>query len=184
MPNLRSLLIRRTVLAGTVMAIATAGAGGAYMHLAASPTPSAGASSAPKTPEAMTPGAKTHHHHHHGGGALRALVRDTAKQTNQTPEQVLAELKAGKTFDQIAGTKAATVKQDVLAQAKTRLDGAVSRGRIDGTKEAAMLAKLSTQLDALMNKNLAARLQHVGKHHAAGTEAPKATPNSGAPPAV
>ncbi len=175
--HFRSVLIRRTVLAGTAITVAMAGAGGAYMHLAASPSPSGAAGSA-------APRAAHAHHHHRGPRLLHALVRDTARKTGQTPEQVVTALKAGKTIDQIAGSKAATVKQDILAAAKTRLDGAVSRGRIDAAKEKTMLDKLSSQLDTLMNKNVAAEVQHLGKRHAAGPGLAPAPPASAASPAV
>lgn len=175
--HLRSMLIRRTVLAGTAMALATAGVGGAYMHLAASPSPSASAPS----PAKPAVGEDAHHHcgHHR---FLRALVTDTAKQTNQTPEQVVAELKAGKTLDQIAGSKAATVKQDVIAAAKTRLDRAVSAGRIDAAREKALLDKLSLRLDKVMNTNLATALQHLGQHRGPHAGPPAVPPAADAAP--
>ena len=129
------------------------------MHLAASASPSSSSSS-------LQPGARAGHdgHHHGRHHLLRELVRITAKDSAQTPEQVVAQLRAGKTLDQIAGSKAGAVKQDVLALAKVRLDRAVSRGRIDGARETALLATLSQRLDTVMGKNLAGVVQRFDGH--------------------
>ncbi|GAC1341815.1 MAG: hypothetical protein NVSMB29_12870 [Candidatus Dormibacteria bacterium] len=182
----RSVLFRRTVLAGTVLTLATAGAGAAYVHAAAaSPSGSAAGSTsdAAKGAGIHGHGHRFGHGHGHGPGGhfLGALIKDTAKQTDQTPEQVVAKLKAGQTFDEIAGAKAATVKQDALSAVKTRLDRAVSRGRLDAAKENALLDKIGSRLDAVMNKNLATVLQHAGKHSGTGAKSPKTPPSSGAP---
>ncbi|MFN2451380.1 MAG: hypothetical protein ABR541_03405 [Candidatus Dormibacteria bacterium] len=181
MPYLRSMLIRRTVLAGTVLTLATVGAGGAYMHLAASPSSSASSSAA-------QPGAKTGHARHHRHGRhhlLGELVRITAKDIGQTPEQVVTQLKAGKTLDQIAGAKAGAVRQDALALAKTRLDRAVSRGRIDGARETALLTKLGQRLDTVMSKNLSAEVQRFDEHpHRAAPSQSAPAPQASSPPAA
>jgi len=181
--HLRSTLIRRTALAGAAMALAATGVGGAYMHLMASP-----ASAAPQsTPtHKAAPGAEPggHHRGHRHPPLVGALVRDTAKLTGRTPAQVVADLKAGKTIDQIAGSQAATVKQDVMARAKTRLDRALSKGRIDAAKQKTLLDQLSARLDTLMSKNLSAAVQHAGQHRGGHPADPAAPPASGAPAAA
>ena len=181
--HLRSTLIRRTALAGAAMALAATGVGGAYMHLMASP-----ASAAPQsTPtHKAAPGAEPggRHRGHRHPPLVGALVRDTAKLTGRTPAQVVADLKAGKTIDQIADSQAATVKQDVMARAKTRLDRALSKGRIDAAKQKTLLDQLSARLDTLMSKNLSAAVQHAGQHRGGHPADPAAPPASGAPAAA
>ena len=85
---------------------------------------------------------------------------------------MVAQLRAGKTIDQIAGAQAASVKQDVLAHLRTRLDRAVSRGRISAATETSLLARAGQRLDTLMAKNLAARLQHRAPAGSGASTAP------------
>lgn len=69
---------------------------------------------------------------------LGDLIRETAKATGQTDDQVFAALQSGKTFDQIAGGQAAAVKAAVIADQQQ---------------------ELSTRLDKLMSTSLAGRLK-------------------------
>lgn len=78
------------------------------------------------------------------------LVKATAEATGQTPTQVRAELRSGKSLAQIAGDKVAAVEKTVTDATKARLDKAVAHGRITADQERDLLGKLQAAIDKEM----------------------------------
>jgi hypothetical protein len=81
-----------------------------------------------------------------------ALVQATVKETGLSLATVRADLRSGKSLDEIAGSKATTVVNDVLAKVQARLQKAVTAGRLTTTAEANELAKVKARLEALMSR--------------------------------
>ncbi|HEV7679130.1 MAG TPA: hypothetical protein VGQ42_11230 [Candidatus Dormibacteraeota bacterium] len=142
--------LRKAIIAGAGVVALGAGAGVAT-HSAASTTLTAATSTAGSTPApSASPGAK-----HHGAragnprGLLGLLIQVTASKTGLTQQQVMDDLKAGQSIDQIAGSKAADIKATVLAQEQQ---------------------KLSTSLDTIMGQK--GLPSHKGPKGATGTPSP------------
>jgi len=93
------------------------------------------------------------------GGMLmagRAGLSQAATYLGITPAQLMTQLQSGQTLAQIAdgtsGKSSAGLQAYLLAQLKTRLDAAVSSGKITQAQETTMLNKAQTQIGNLMNK--------------------------------
>ncbi len=87
----------------------------------------------------------------HGAGMrLRALIGLVADQTLQTRAQVLAQLRAGKSLDQIAGSQAGAVRRLLIAKLTARLHNAVVAGRITQAQADKRLAAWTSALTTLM----------------------------------
>jgi hypothetical protein len=90
--------------------------------------------------------------HRHGHGARLTAA---AQYLGLSRQQLVAQLRAGKSLAQIAPAQGKTVaglNAAMLVAAKARLDTAVARGRITAAQEQQMLAKLPTRLDRLINR--------------------------------
>ncbi len=90
-----------------------------------------------------------------GGGGVRALAPVVAQYLGISEATLRSDLGAGRTLAQIAdaaggGRSAAGLKAAIIAAQTTRLNDAVSSGRITGAQESARLATLSARLDALL----------------------------------
>jgi hypothetical protein len=162
-------------LAATVIAVGAAGGGIGYA--VASQHPVAPASTTPttnKVPSSAAPGG------HHGSASARLFQRALnliATQTGQSVATVRSELAAGKSVNDIAGSKAAAIESSILAQVTKLADHAVAAGKLSSTAEASLLAAARTKLEALMaepgTQLLAAARNaltfvppHAGKHTA------------------
>lgn len=90
-----------------------------------------------------------------GAGLLvGALVRSTADLSNLKPEDVMKEVRAGKSLAQIAsanGSSGDKVVADVVAKAKQRLDRAVAAGRITQDQATTRLTKVQDEATKLVN---------------------------------
>src|SRR5258708_694544 len=95
-------------------------------------------------------------------GAARQVLGITASVTGQTEQQILDQLRAGKSLNDIAGSNAATVEQQSLAKRKPALDKRVAAGKLDATREQTMLDKAKTALDKAMAANLSSRIPAAG----------------------
>lgn len=105
-----------------------------------------------------------------GRGGL-SLVDVTAKVIGQERAAVVASLREGKTFAQVAeaaGKSADDVKQAALTERKTRLDEAVAAGRLTAVEAGAMM----TLMEARIDRQLASAWQAGGRHPGAGRRAP------------
>jgi len=139
---------RRHVVATGVVAALLTGSAGAGAAFALSSTKNV---SAATTAAAAKPTSAAGARHHLRAFAFRALVRLVAKDTNQTPEAVINQLRAGKSLDQIAGSKAASIEQQVLDRLKARLQKAVTNHRITQAQADQRLATWKTRLEKLMS---------------------------------
>jgi uncharacterized protein (DUF433 family) len=89
-----------------------------------------------------------------GGGLAAALIRSTSDLTGLTGEQVLNELRAGKSLAQIAaanGSSGDAVVQAVVAKVKERLDRQVAAGRLTQAQADQRLATVTTQATEIVN---------------------------------
>lgn len=89
-----------------------------------------------------------------GGGLAAALIRATSELTGLTGEQVLTELRAGKSLAQIAaanGSSGDAVVQAVVAKIKERLDRLVAEGRLTQQQADERLASITTRATEMVN---------------------------------
>ncbi|MGQ9925415.1 MAG: hypothetical protein ACUVS4_00960 [Chloroflexaceae bacterium] len=89
-----------------------------------------------------------------GGGLAAALIRSTSDLTRLTSEQVLNELRAGKSLAEIAaanGSSGDAVVQVVVAKVKERLERLVAAGRLTQAQADQRLATVTTQATELVN---------------------------------
>lgn len=111
-------------------------------------------------------------------GAMKKLIAITAADTGQTADQVKAALKPGKSLDDIAGAKAATVRADALKALTAYLDAQVKAGKLTAEKEKGILARAPAMLDKVMAKHHTPG-EHKGKGRggrAGASPSPTATP--------
>ena len=155
---LRRLLTKRVAAAAAAIGVAGAAGGvlAANAATAASPvaatlTASTGGGSAAAPAK---PAVRAH-------PFLRALVRATASETGDTVKTIRQDLASGQTLNQIAGSKANAVENDVLARLKTRLDKLVAAHRITQAQEDKRLAAAKTRIEALMGMKLQAAAPHA-----------------------
>lgn len=104
--------------------------------------------------QANTTGAT--HHRHGGEFASRGVLSVAASYLGLTNDQLLAELKSGKTLAGIAnatpGKSAAGLVDAIVAKAKTKLDKLVASARITQAQEDSFLAKYRTAVTAFVNR--------------------------------
>jgi hypothetical protein len=152
---------RRAVIGGAAM-LAIGAAGGVAVHgaispslTAATPSPSAG------TGTGASPRLGQRECRPTGGlrGAAEQVLGIAVSVTGQSREQILDQLRQGRTLDQIAGSKASTIEEQALAKLKARLDQMVSSGRLTSDRESAMLARAKTALEKAMSSDLSRFLQ-------------------------
>lgn len=135
-------------------AIVVAGAAAATLITVHSAT-TQGSTQAQLSAQAMQHGAQaTARHRAFRLLVLHALMAATAKETGIPILTIRQELRAGETLNQIAGTKASAVINDVLGRVKTRLDEARRAGKITQTQETALLSKATERIDHLMNAHV------------------------------
>ena len=87
--------------------------------------------------------------------AKSRLLNVSARYIGLSPKALRAELKAGKSLAQVAaahGKTAAGLKEALLKPVKARLARAVASGRVTAASAEAKLARLSSRLDALINR--------------------------------
>jgi hypothetical protein len=93
--------------------------------------------------------------HRFGGAGLRAGANAAARYLGISDATLRSDLASGKTLAQIAsstpGKSVTGLKSAILNLEKTRLDKAVSAGRITSHEENTRLARLSSRLDTLLN---------------------------------
>ena len=160
---IRSLLAHKFVTVGVAVTLGL-GITGISVYAANSPSPNPKPSAAaPHTGKAAA---------HPKLAVLRrvaraAMIHLTATASGETATQVRADLKGGKSFDDILGSKASGVETQALGKLKTALDKRVAAGKLTQAKEDALMAKAKTALDKMMAAH------HTAKP-ATGTAAPKA----------
>jgi hypothetical protein len=91
--------------------------------------------------------------------AVRARVKqrvasrrgEIAEYLGLTPEALQQELKSGKTLAEIAGPKTQGLVDMLTAKANTRIDAALTAGKIDEARAAALKDKAATAIERLVN---------------------------------
>lgn len=95
-------------------------------------------------------------------GAAKQVLSIAAAVLGQTQQQILDQLRTGKTLDQVAGDKASTIEQQALARLKTALDKRAGDGKLSSTQEQAMLDKAKTALEKAMSTDLSSKIPAAG----------------------
>ncbi len=80
------------------------------------------------------------------------IVNATATALNMTPEDLKAQLKSGKSIADVAGGNIGAVKAQILADAKAKLDAAVTANKLTQENADKALQKLTDSLDKILNK--------------------------------
>lgn len=83
-----------------------------------------------------------------------ALFRESVKETGLSRTTVLKDLLNGETLAQIDGSKTQAVETAVMAKITTRLNKAVTAGKITQTQATALSSAATTGISKLMNLNL------------------------------
>ena len=113
------------------------------------------ATAAPGTTTAGHPGVRAVAARH----IALALFRESVKETGLTSTTVLKDLLNGETLAQIDGSKAGAVETAVMAKITTRIDKAVTKGRITSTQATALSTAAKAGVSKLMNLNLSTYLR-------------------------
>jgi ribosomal protein S4 len=152
--------LRRTLIVGASM-LAVGAAGGVAVRAATSPSTTPTASSSPSaTPRA---GNGTQCAPRPIAGAARRVLQIAASVTGLTQQQILDQLRQGRTLDQIAGSKAATIEQQALDKLRTRLDAMVKSGKLTADAETRLLDRAKQELEKVMSENLSSRIPANGR---------------------
>ena len=83
-----------------------------------------------------------------------AMVNRFAQELGVTAAQLKADVMAGQTLDEIAGSKDAQVKSDLLTYARNALDKAVTRGAISSSQESSLLSDAQDAINQLFAAHL------------------------------
>lgn len=94
--------------------------------------------------------------HHSRGADLQKIFGFLTRDTGLSQQQILADIKAGETLDQIAGSNASKVESDAVAEVQTALDQAVAKGAITSSDETRLLNDAKDAIDVLMTAKLSA----------------------------
>ena len=147
--SVKSFLGRKVLItvASVVLGTATV-AGVSGFSSAASPVTLTAASSPSPAPQAKTGASselKNLRRH-----LVAIFVRTTAKDTDQTVQQVRQQLRDGKSLNDIAGNKASQVEQQSISAVRDWVSNEVKAGKITQQQANALMAKLQTVADKIM----------------------------------
>jgi uncharacterized protein (DUF433 family) len=110
----------------------------------------------------------------HGGGEL---VSATASVTGLTMQEVMTELRGGKTLAQIAEGKGKTA-DDVIAAARTTLQASLKQAVTDGKLSQAQADAVLQRFDATAKQVMTSTFQHGPRFNGPGATFPGATPDT------
>jgi hypothetical protein len=144
--------LRKAVIAGAGM-LAIGAAGGVAVHAATAGSPSATPTAATASP---SPSGDRDCAPKPLLGAARQVLDIAASVTGLSRDQILDQLRQGRTLDQIAGDKASTIESQALAKLRAALDKRVSSGKLTAAREATMLDQAKAALEKAMSANLSA----------------------------
>jgi hypothetical protein len=113
-----------------------------------------------------------------------ALFRESVKETGLSRTTVLKDLLNGETLAQIDGSKTQAVESAVMAKITTRLNKAVTNGKISKTQEITLSSAATAGISKLMNLNLSTdiRVRFGGLATTPSTSTPPTS--TGSPAAV
>ncbi len=115
-----------------------------------------------------------------GGGPIAAA----AKYLGLSQQQLFSQLRAGKSLAQVAQAKGKTtagLEQAMTAAVKAELDKAVAANRITAAQEQKLLGRLSSRLDALVNRKHGGEIPGPGERGGPGGGAGWGPPAGGWP---
>jgi hypothetical protein len=143
--------LARLALAGAGL-VTAAGIGAAAVPQMLAASPAAATSASPALTTTPAPGQKpATPKRHHAGLALRhELVTLMATQSGLTVKQVHAQVRAGRSLDAIAGSKAQAVRDAALDAVTKRLDAARARGTITAVQETKLLTRAKDRIVTVM----------------------------------
>jgi hypothetical protein len=121
-----------------------------------------------------------------GGFGLMEGVKDVATYLGLTPDALQTQLRSGKSLAAIAtaqGKTADGLKAAITAAATTRLDAAVTAGKLTKDQETKILAGLTSHLDDLVNATPKAHSFGFGHHGSWKGHGEKGSDKNGTPPA-
>jgi ribosomal protein S20 len=88
-------------------------------------------------------------------GVVFGVLRAAADYLGLTPEELIGDLRSGKSLADVASAQGKTVdglKQAIVAAARSKLDEAVKSGRLSADQESQLLARLQSRLDDLVDR--------------------------------
>ena len=106
-----------------------------------------------------------------------ALFRTSVEQTGLSRATVLKDLLNGETLAQIDGSKTQAVESAVMSKITTRLNKAVTNGKISKTQETTLSSDASAGITKLMNLNLST---HIRARFGGFGQTPATTPSPAA----
>jgi len=95
----------------------------------------------------------------HQQGARNQLIKESASILNISQATVVSDLRSGKSLAQIAGNSTATLIQQLVASEQSRLQQAVTSGKLTQAKATQMTTNLTARITKFVNATPA-------KHHA------------------
>ena len=136
---------RHVVMAAIVTALAAGAAGGGigYTVFHSSSATSSSTRPSPSVSGRRAPGGRDR--------MVAVLIQLVANDTHQSRQQVLAQLREGRTLDEIAGMEASAVEQQALSRLQARLDAAVQAGKLTQAQEQRRLAGRRAALETILS---------------------------------
>ena len=100
---------------------------------------------------------------HHGRRHLaKEALKEVAKDLNMAPKDLLAQLRSGKTINQVAqeqGVPSQTIVDDLVGKVDARVDKAVAEGKISQEQGDKIKAKAPERIAKLLDRQLPAKAQ-------------------------
>lgn len=157
----RLTIVKVAVLAGGALASFGLGAAIAGPHFS-----STTAAAVTTTPSGLDAGLGRHHGGGFAGLGAGGVLKQLAADTGETPMQIVADLRAGKTLDDVANANGRNmggkVRADALAAVKSELDKGVTAKVITADQEARLLADAKDAIDVAMTAHPGGLLQGLG----------------------
>ena len=154
--------LRKALIAGAGVVAVGSATGVAVYSAAAHPNATLTASTATPSPSPGSSNTCRPAGHGPALGAARQVLDIAATVLGQSQQQILDQLRSGKTLDQIAGGKAATIEQQAIDKLKTALDKRVAAGKLSSTQETTMLNDAKSALDKAMSSDLSSKIPPAG----------------------
>jgi hypothetical protein len=153
--------LRKAVIAGAGV-LALGAAVGVSTHSGASLATLTATTATPGASPAASPDANQCRPHGPALGAAQQVLAIAAGATGLTEQQILDQLRTGKTLNQIAGSKAASIQQQAVDKLKAALDKRVAAGKLDAAREQTMLDQAKVALDKAMAADLSSKIPPAG----------------------
>ena len=150
--------MKLSTLIATATTAAVLGTAGVSIAGATTSSSSPTTASAPAATSDQKPAAKdgaSAWRRHHRRRALRRAFRLAAKTINITPQQLLQEVRAGKTIGQVAtdhGVQPQTVIDAIISAADKKIDAAHDAGKLTDQQAAKLTTRVATVVPRFVNE--------------------------------